>query len=120
MFYSSLPCDVAKSLNDARMKYGVEAFTFDELQECWKDYTRDRRYKLWFCAASRHSYIMRVGCTEIYVVFMKDGIYARIFDDFTKYQHLNCWKIEYVGNYTPHTHEWTWHYTQHWQGEVRI
>lgn len=67
--------NLAKTFLHAKIEGGV---SFGNLNKIWRElYAPDRRYKIWFRAASTNTYIMSIGKSEFIVEFYNGAVYCR-------------------------------------------
>ena len=103
MFLDSMYVDAAVAIDRAKRSGDT---SWENINELFKQYTHDRRYKVWFCNCTNNmSGFWRVGSHKFLLEFMNGNIYVRPVNDYNKYWEMPCYEIKYLEDDKYHV-EW--------------
>lgn len=93
---SSFVIGVGLTLAQARKD---DCMVWEHINSLWHDrFAPDKRYKVWFEACTRGTYIMRVSNIKVLVVFSGDNAYTRDVSDASIFSELPCYEITPCGD----------------------
>lgn len=109
MFLESMYVDAAIAIDRAKRSADT---SWENINELFREYACDRRYKVWFCACTNSlNGFWRVGSHEFLLEFINGNIYVRPVNDSNKYEKMACYEIKRVGRNG---------YVSEWQKNVLI